>query len=93
MCCNLSTALQSIFIRNSIEPSRTGNCTNFFDALCDSTEYLDFSSKQKEHISHETHVNYDAEIQNAERMMIYIDHQSPNDLKNSILYYIAGQYF
>ena len=39
-------ALRSILIRNSIEPSRTRNCTNFGDALCDSTGYLDFSSKR-----------------------------------------------
>ena len=86
----LKYALQRILIWNSIEPSTTGNCINFDGGLCDSTGYLDFSSKLKEHISHETDVQYDAEIQNAETMMIYIDHQSPNDLKDSILYYMAG---
>ena len=83
-------ALRSILIRNSIEPSRTGNCTNFDDALCDSTEYLDFSSKRKEHVPHATNVQYDAEMQSAERMMIYMDYQSPNLLKDSVLDYIAG---
>ena len=29
-------ALQRIIIRNSIEPSKTGNCTNFDDDLCES---------------------------------------------------------
>lgn len=36
-------ALKRIIIRNSIQPSETGNCTNFEDALCETNGLLDFS--------------------------------------------------
>ena len=35
-------ALRQIIIRNSIEPSKTGNCTNFDDALSESEECCSF---------------------------------------------------
>ena len=41
-------ALRRIIIRNSIEPSKTGNCTNFEDAFSDSQGLLDFSWKRKQ---------------------------------------------
>ena len=40
--------LQRIIIKNSIEPSKTGNCTNFDDDLCESEGLLDFSWKRKQ---------------------------------------------
>ena len=40
-------ALWRIIIRNSIEPSKTGNCTDFDDDLCESEGMLDFSWKRK----------------------------------------------
>ena len=36
-------ALRQIIIRNSIEPSKTGNCTNFEDSLCQTNGLLDYS--------------------------------------------------
>ena len=40
-------ALRRLFIRNSIEPSNTGNCTHFDDALCEPNGLFDFPSKWK----------------------------------------------
>ena len=42
-------ALRRIIIRNSIEPSHTGNFTNFDDALCQSSGKIDFSYRRKRH--------------------------------------------
>ena len=38
-------ALCQMLIRNSIQPSKTGNCTSFEDLLSDSTAFLDISWK------------------------------------------------
>ncbi len=40
-------ALRCIIIRNGIELSQTGNCTNFDDALCESEGVIDFKWKKK----------------------------------------------
>ena len=82
-------ALRRIIIRNSIEPSRTGNCTKFDDALCQSTGLINFSLKQKKR-PNDTVIEIDNENVEAERMLIHIDDQSPNCLKDNILYYIGG---
>ena len=83
-------ALRRIIIRNSIEPSKTGNCTNFEDSLCQTNGLLDYSWKPK----HDTHVEEAYDMQDdytaAERMLIHIDDQSPNCLQDNILYYIGG---
>ena len=42
-------ALRRIIIRNSIEPSHTGNFTNFDDTLCQSSGKIDFSYRRKRH--------------------------------------------
>ena len=43
----LKAALRSILLRNSIEPARTGNCTNFDDALSHPNGFLNFSLKSE----------------------------------------------
>ena len=43
----LKAALRSILLRNSIEPARTGNCTNFDDALRQPIGFLNFSLKSE----------------------------------------------
>ena len=40
-------ALRRIILRNSIEPSKTGNCTSFEDSLCKPSGLIDFSSKRR----------------------------------------------
>ena len=40
-------ALRRIILRNSIEPSKTGNCMSFEDSLCKLSGLIDFSSKQR----------------------------------------------
>ena len=40
-------APRRIILRNSIEPSKTGNCTSFEDSLCKPNGLIDFSSKQR----------------------------------------------
>ena len=79
-------------MRNSIEPSRTGNCTNFEDTLCSSTGIVDFSWKQNTGIlsGNGTQMDAESDDKEAERMLIHIDDQSPNCLRDNILYYIGG---
>ena len=76
-------------MRNSIEPSSTGNCTNFDDALCQPSGLVNFSLKRNQK-SIDMVTEMDNENTEAERMLIHIDDQSPNCLKDNILYYIAG---
>ena len=76
-------------MRNSIEPSSTGNCTNFDDVLCQSSGLVNFSLKRNQR-SIDMVAEIDNENAEAERMPIHIDDQSPNCLKDNILYYIGG---
>ena len=81
--------LRCIIIRNSIEPSKTGNCTNLSDALCQSTGLLNYSWKRQQ-MSNDIVNEIDNGNAEAERMLIHIDDQSPNCLQDNILYYIGG---
>ena len=76
-----------MLIRNSrsIEPSSTGNCTNFDESLCEPSTFLDMSLKNPE-----DDFKPDEETFNMETMLIDIDERSPNDLKDNVLYYIVG---
>ena len=79
-----------MLIRNSIQPSKTGNCTSFEDLMSDSTAFLDISWKHKQ-IEHSVdNCQTDSETRYIEGMLIEIDQQAPNDLKDNILYYTAG---
>ena len=88
MSCSSSMHYGELLSENSIEPSKTGNCTNFEDSLCQTNGLLDYSWKPK----HDTHVEEAYDMQDdytaAERMLIHIDYQSPNCLQDNILYYI-----
>ena len=86
-------ALHQMIIKNSIQPSKTGNCTSFEDSLSDSTAFLDISRKCKQ-IEHPVdNCQTEPETRYIEGMLIEIDQQSPNDLKDNILYYIVGFIF
>ena len=41
-------------MRNSIEPSQSGNCTNFDEALWEPSDLLNFTWKHKQQVSNET---------------------------------------
>ena len=82
-------ALRSILLRNSIEPSQTGNCTHFSDALCESSGILNISSKRNQH-REEVQVTDDIDLSAYEAMLIQLDQESPNELLDNVLYYIAG---
>ena len=77
-------------MRNSIEPSRTGNCTNFDDALCQKNGLLDYSWKKKECIQLQEADDIHDACNEVEQMLIHIDEQVPNCLQDNILYYIGG---
>ena len=83
-------ALRRILIRNSIEPSNTGNCTHFADALCEPNGLFDFPSKWKQ--CQETTIDYKDNEENysCERMLIQLDQKSPNELQDNVLYCISG---
>ena len=84
----LKSALRSILIWNSIEPSKTGNCTSFQDTLCEPSGLLGFTSHHKEQ---DTDLNEVPTEDNAEcEKMITLDQESPNELLDNILYYIGG---
>ena len=82
-------ALRQIIIRNSIEPSQTGNCTSFTDLLCESTGLLDFHTKRKQ-LPCMVENNTEHENLESEKMMIAMDHEFPDCLKDNVLYYISG---
>ena len=83
-------SLRRLLIRNSIESSNTGNCTHFDDALCEPNGLFHFPSKQNQH--QETTIDYNDNEENysCERMLIQLDQASPNELQDSVLYYISG---
>ena len=83
-------ALQRIIIRNSIEPSQTGNCTNFDDALCESEGLLQFSWKRSQVMSQPVAHEQDQNLLMAEKLLIENDLDSPSFLWDNILYYVAG---
>ena len=77
-------------IRNSIDASKTGNCTNFEESLCDSSTFLDISWKHKQQGQILDDTQSDGETVEMERMLIEVDRTDGNELKDNILYYIAG---
>ena len=66
-------ALRSILLRNSIEPSQTGNCTHFGDALCESSGILNISSKRNQHRQGEVDITHDIDMSAYEAMLIQLD--------------------
>ena len=83
-------ALRRLLIRNSIEPSHTGNCTHFDDALCEPNGLFHFPSKWNQHQETTIHFNDNEENYSCERMLIQLDQESPNELQDNVLYYISG---
>lgn len=83
-------ALRRMLIRNSIEPSNTGNCTDFNESLCDPSTFLTLSWKKNESVPLDSDTHNDEETLQVERMLIDMDETSPNDLRDNILYYISG---
>ena len=83
-------AMRKILMRNSIQPSRTGNCTNFEEAL--SEPLFEFSWKKRNaQIDQPTPSPVvDEEEQSEDLLAIMLDQQHPNDMRDNILYYIAG---
>ena len=74
----LKAALRSILLRNSIEPARTGNCTNFDDALSHPNGFLNFSLKSEGEQQNDEVLSED-DI-SCEQMLIELDQESPNEL-------------
>ena len=63
---------------------------NFEDTLCEPSGLLNFAWKHKQQIPNDTcHAPEPHDIAD-ERLLIHIDDESPNVLKDNILYYIAG---
>ena len=83
-------ALRRLLIRNSIEPSKPGNCTSFDDFLCGSNGILEIFHKRKEGSPAQKNIQPDDESIEIERTLIMIDDLVPNDLLDNILYYISG---
>ena len=69
----LKYALKSILIRNSIEPSNTGNCTHFKDSLCESNGLLNFITKRNEYKEASTEIVQDSDLASCECMLIEHD--------------------
>ena len=83
-------ALRRRIIWNSIEPSKTGNCTSFDDLLSESNGKIDFSTKQWQHSPHFHIKPNDPDTVDSERMMIHLDDEFLNVLRDNIQYYSTG---
>ena len=81
-------ALQSILVRNSIEPAKTGNCTHFEDALCQPHDLVTYSSQR--HKSQVYTEEYDPETASCEKLLIEFDQEGPSEMLDNVLYYIGG---
>ena len=80
-----------MIIQNSIEPSNTGNCTHFGDALCESSGLLDFSWKRSQTvIEFQSLTIDDPDTVMAEKMLIKNDMHHPNIPRDNVLYYVLG---
>ena len=82
--------MRRLIMRNSIEPSQTGNCTNFEDTLCEPSGLLNFALKHKQQIPNDSYNAPELHDMAEERLLIHIDDELPNVLKDNILYYSAG---
>ena len=81
-----------IIIQNSIEPSKTRNCTSFQESLDESNGLIKFSTKQREH-SPQVHIKpNDPDTVNVERMLIHSNDEFPNVPRDTILYYFDGYF-
>ena len=81
-------ALQRILQQNSIEPSKTGNCTPFEDSLTQIGGLVYSSSKSQ--MADPVIETSDQNAILAELMFLLNDINNPHPLKDNILYYIAG---
>ena len=90
MHSNSSMLYDMIIIRKSIKPSKTGNCTNFDDALTESEGILQFSWKRSQQTPEQTDEHNDRNVILAEQLLIQHDLDNPNLLRDNILYYVAG---
>ena len=75
-------ALRAILLRNSIEPSKTGNCTPFEDVFQNSL--INFKRKTTEKGMDATEEN-DGDIIEAEQMVVHLNEESHNELLDNIL--------
>ena len=67
-----------------------GNCTPFHEALCQSNGPFERSSKRSQQ-AERVEIEADSEkILSCEAMLIQLDGESPNDLLDNVLFYIAG---
>ena len=83
-------ALRKIIIRNSIEPSKTGNYTNFDESLCDPKNFISFS---REHLGVGSSITSDIgheQFLSLEEMLDQVNQVYTNPLQDNILYYISG---
>ena len=86
-------ALRRIIIRNSIKPSKTGNCTHFEDGLCHTNGLVEFARHHQEapqvqrNISVHTTNN---SLINWETLTAGLDEMTMNPSHDNIMYYIAG---
>ena len=83
MCCNLSMYCGAFLSGTVLNPLELEIVQTLMMHYVIQLDIWTFLPKER-------NVQYDAEMQSAERMMIYMDYQSPNLLKDSVLYYIAG---
>ena len=83
-------ALRRIIIRNSIEPSKTGNCTNFDDSLCDPKNFISFSREHSGLGSSGSDDKGHVQLLSLEGMLDQVNEDHTHPLQDNILYYISG---
>ena len=70
-----------------LSQGKTGNCTSFHEALCQSNGLFEISSKRSQQ-AERVEIEADSEeILSCEAMLIQLDEESPNDLLDNVLFY------
>ena len=82
-------ALRRILTRNSISPSSIGNCTDFEESLCESL--FEIRRKRSQQLQPPPDQWHDSDdVKAMEKMMVSLDQEDPNDIRDNIMYYIGG---
>ena len=82
----LKCGLRRSLIRNSIEPSSTGNCIHFDDALCEPIVLFDLTVKRNQ-TKEITRAENSYQVDSCETMHKELDQETSKELLGNVLYF------
>ncbi len=84
-------ALKQVIIRNCIQPSKTGNCTDFEDNPMQTSGLLDFTHRKQEPLIPEsvTKEPHNSRLINLEQLLSTLGTSPANYSQDNVLYYLA----